>query len=116
MTDKVEPDLPDWLREAGDALDQVVGLTPGAPRPLYAEPGEPTAAEMNRNHLNRAADLVAAYGTTLEEATEVIRRAMIDPSPPFAAYGIAVDFRWWERPRRLWARHATKRTATALGF
>lgn len=49
-------------------------------------------------------------------AAEVIHRALVDPSPPFAAYGIAIDFRWWERPRRLWARHATKRTAAGLGF
>ena len=79
-------DLPDWLREGGEALDRA------------------------------AADVAAAYGTTLEDAAETIHQALIDPAPPFAAYGIAVDFRWWERPRRLWARHATKRTATGLGF
>jgi hypothetical protein len=116
---------------------EVVGLTPGAPRPLYAEPGEPTAAEMNRDHLDRtamaraidraAADLAAVYGTTPEEAAATIRRALTGMAtvrlydehgltPPLAAYGIAVDFRWWERPRWLWARHATKRTAQALGF
>jgi hypothetical protein len=65
---------------------------------------------------DRAADLAAAYGTTLDHAVEAIRRALNDPAPPSPAYGFIVDFRWWERPHRLWARHATRRAAEALGF
>ena len=39
-----------------------------------------------------------------------------DPDVPLARYGIAVDFRWWERPHRLHRRRAAERTARELGI
>lgn len=60
-----------------------------------------------------AADLAAAYGTTPEQAVETMRRAII-LTVPLATCGIIVAFRWWERPRRLWARRATTRAVEDL--
>lgn len=55
-----------------------------------------------------AADLAAATGTTPEIAMRAIAAALETPEP-IRTFGIAGAFRWWERPRRLWARRAFRR-------
>ena len=66
------------------------------------EPWEPPAQLVE--------DLAAACGTTPERAVEAIRAAML-PAPPLVTVGFVVDYRWYERPRRLWRQRATLRTA-----
>ncbi len=61
-----------------------------------------------------AADLAAAYGATPEEAGRAIAASFGWPYQPEASYGIIIRFRWWERPRRLWAQKAKTRTLEDL--
>ncbi len=75
----------------------------------YVEPQTPNEPGEWDRAADLAADLAAAAGTTPDKATEAIRRALTMARSPSVA--IFIDFRWYERPRRLWRRRALYRTA-----
>lgn len=61
----------------------------------------------------RAEDLADAYGISITNAVAFLQLALapeVAGIQPIGRGGIAVDYRWWERPRRLWRRHAAERT------
>lgn len=60
-----------------------------------------------------AVDLAAAFDTTAVKAMHAMRQALEQPEP-IRSVGIVVDYRWYERPRWLWRRPATNRTARWL--
>ncbi len=67
-------------------------------------PGEWDAFE------DRIADLAAETGRDPEDVIRILTTVLESDSEPIRNVGIVVGFRWWERPRRLWARYATRRT------